>query len=187
MADYLIPTQLVVDERLDPAASAQVVVYDLNDTTNSTPLNLKDLNGNPLPNPIMTTANALSPAFYSPALEVKFVAPNTNLTLPVSSLDGYKAVAEQAADDANAAKQFVTGMSVGDVTTGDVPAVNIDQATGRFNFTLAKGPKGDKGDRGQVGPGGVPLVEDPADPGTFNYGTGLAEDSTDPGTFLIGA
>ena len=184
MADYPIPTQLVVDERLVPAANAQVTVYDLNDTNNTTPLALKDLNGNPLPNPISTTANALSPNFISPVTDVKFVSPATGLALPVVSVEGLRNAAQQAADQAAAARQFVTGITVA-ATAGAAAAAAIDSA-GKITFTLPQGAKGDKGDRGDMGPGGAPLVEDPTDPGTFNYGPGLAEDSTDRGTFLIG-
>ena len=184
MADYPIPTQLVVDERLVPAANAQVTVYDLNDTNNTAPLVLKDLNGNPITNPISTTANALSPNFISPVSDVKFVSPATGLSLPVVSVEGLRNAAQDAADQAAAARQFVAGITVGTVSSGTTPAVTFDNATGKFSFTLAKGPKGDPG---PVGPGGVPLVEDPSDPGTFNYGTGLKEDGADPGTFLIGA
>lgn len=144
MADYLIPTQLVVDEHLTPAANATVTVYDLNDTNNTTPLALKDLNGNPIPNPIQTTANALSPAVYSPVLEVKFVAPGTGLTLPVVSADGYKAAAEQAATDAAAAKSYVQGISVASVTQGDTAAATLDP-DGKFSFVLPQGAPGKDG------------------------------------------
>ena len=104
MADYPIPTQLVVDERLIPAANAQVTVYDFNDTANTTPLALKDMNGTPIPNPITTTANALSPSIIAPVPKVKFVVPTLGLSIPVVSTDGLEAAAQAAADEANAAK-----------------------------------------------------------------------------------
>ena len=104
MADYPIPTQLVVDERLVPAANAQVTVYDLNDTNNTAPLALKDMNGTPIANPITTTANALTPPIMVPVTDVKFVDPSTGLALPVISVEGLRNTAQAAATDAAAAK-----------------------------------------------------------------------------------
>ena len=144
MADYPIPTQLVVDERLIPAANAQVTVYDLNDTGNTAPLALKDMNGTPIPNPITTTANALTPPIMVPVTDVKFVDPASGLALPVISVEGLRSAAQAAADNANAAKQWVAGITVGTVAQGAAPAVTIDSA-GKFNFTLQKGADGRDG------------------------------------------
>ena len=155
MADYPIPTQLVVDERLVPAANAQVTVYDLNDTANTTPLALKDMNGNPLQNPITTTANALSPGLIAPVPKVKFVAPSNGLSIPITSTDGLEAAAQAAADNANAAKQFVAGIGVAATITGapgSSAAVAMDE-TGQMTFTV---PQGAKGDQGLPGPNAVP-------------------------------
>ena len=143
MADYPIPTQLVVDERLVPAANAQVTVYDLNDTNNTTPLALKDMNGTPIANPITTTANALSPNILAPVPKVKFVAPSTGLSIPVVSTDGLEAAAQAAADDANAAKAFVQGITVS-AAPGPEAAAAID-SNGKISFTIPQGPKGADG------------------------------------------
>ena len=146
MADYPIPTLLVADEKLRPAANAQVTVYDINDAGNTTPLNLKDMNGNPLLNPIRTTENALTPNIVSPVPKVKFVDPSTGLTVPVTSVDGLEAAAQQAADEANAAKQWVTGITAAatTLTPESTATATIDQA-GKITIGVPAGPQGPPG------------------------------------------
>ena len=179
---YAFESQLVIDPVSgDKAASASVTVYDANDTANSAPLVLTDLNGNPLSNPLTSTQEAFIPPFMAETYKVKLVG--GGLTVVAWSGEGL-------VTEAKAAKDFVAGIDVADTVTAPVgtpAAVTLDKSTGKFSFNIPQGPKGDKGDRGPVGPGAVPLVEDPSDPGTFNYGTGLKEDPSDAGTYLIGA
>lgn len=176
MADYPIESQLVINGSGQLIPGGKVYVYDEADTGNTTPLELTDPNGLPITNPITASAISTTPELRAPVLLVKMVGEN-GAQLTVMSAKGVVQIAQDA-------EAFVKGMTVGEVKTGTTPAAAIDPDTGAFSFTFPQGPKGDTG---PMGPGGVPLVEDPNDPGFFLYGTGLREDPTDPGFFLIGA
>jgi hypothetical protein len=175
---YTFDQQIVADAvTFQRAANAQVFVYDINDTGNTTPLALTDLNGLPLTNPLTSSADAAIPAFKADVPQVKLVG--GGLSVPAGSFDG-------VLKEVVAAKEYVQSIDVAETTVvepGVPAAVTLDKATGKFSFALPSGPKGEKGDRG---PSGIPMIEDASDPGTFNYGTGLKEDGADPGTFLIG-
>jgi hypothetical protein len=169
----------VIDKSGRLIPGGKVSVYDANDTANTTLLALTDLNGLPIANPVTASDLSITPAVDSPVPQVKFVAEDGG-AITVWSGQGML-------DRVEAVDSFVRGIDVAETVTAPVgapAAVTLDQSTGKFSFAIPQGPKGDPG---PPGPGGVPLIEDLADPGTFNYGTGLAEDSTDPGTFLIGA
>jgi hypothetical protein len=173
LADYPIESQLVINSSGQLIPGGKVYVYDSDDTANTTLLELTDPNGLPIANPLTASAISTTPEIRTPVLLVKMIGEN-GAALTVLSAKGVVQKAEEA-------EAFVKGITVSAVP-GTEASASVDE-TGKIALVL---PKGDKGDPGPRGPGGVPLVEDPNDPGTFNYGDGLVEDSTDPGTFLIG-
>ena len=105
---YAFESQLVIDPVSgDKAASASVTVYDANDTGNSAPLALTDMNGNPLGNPLTSTVDAFIPPFMADVYKVKLVG--GGLTVVAWSGEGLvveaKAAKESAADSAQAAQE----------------------------------------------------------------------------------
>lgn len=185
MADYPIESQLVLSLSGQPLPGGKVYVYDSDDTGNTTLLALTDPNGLPVTNPLTASGISITPEFRSPVALVKMVGEDGS-ALTVLSAKGVVEQANAAVDEANAAKTWVQGFTVGTVAAGDTPAATVTP-DGKLNLTLAKGDKGDKGDTGPMGPGGVPVIEDPDDPGFFLHGTNIVEDPDDPGFFLIGA
>lgn len=133
---YAFESQLVIDPVSGiKAANAAVTVYDANDTANSSKLALTDLNGNPLPNPLTSTADAFIPAFLSPSAKVKLVGGG----LVVVAWSGEGLLAE-----AQAAKQFVQGIGVASTITaapGTQASAKMDQS-GQLTLTIPEGKKG---------------------------------------------
>lgn len=104
---YAFESQLVIDPVSgDKAASASVTVYDANDTGNTAPLALTDMNGNPLANPLTSTVDAFIPPFMADVYKVKLVG--GGLTVVAWSGEGLVTEAKAAKDEANAAKDEAT-------------------------------------------------------------------------------
>lgn len=145
MTAYQFDSILVADPvTFQRAINATVTVYDVADTGNTTPLPLKDLNGLPLPNPLTSNADAFLPPFTTTSPHVKLVAGTLALA---------QASYEALLDEARAAKEFVSGISVAATQTaepGSPANVTIDES-GQFTFTIPRGDTGAAGDKGDPG------------------------------------
>jgi hypothetical protein len=139
LTTYAFDPQLVADPvTFQRAANASITVYDVADTSNSTPLALTDMNGLPLTNPLTSTADAIIGAFQTTSPQVKLVG--GGLSIPVGSF-------QSVLDQATAAKTFVQGIGVAATNTGapgSNAAVAID-TNGQFTFTVPQGPIGPAG------------------------------------------
>jgi hypothetical protein len=128
MADYPYEGQLIADPvTFQRATSAQITVYDISDTGNSTPLALKDMTGLPLANPLTSSGDAFTRPFFAPSQDIKMVG--AGLTVTASSPKGMR---DAAAASALAAQAAAT--NAGAAAAADI-AARI--AAGQF--------KGDKG------------------------------------------
>ncbi len=145
MTDYQFDPILVIDPVTHQRASnATVTVYAITDTANASPLGLKDVNGDPLPNPLSSNDEAIIPAFSTTSSHVKLVA---------GTLAVVQASYDAILDEARAAKEFVEGIGVKETLTGPAGSeavVSIDSA-GQFSFMIPKGEAGAKGDKGEPG------------------------------------
>ncbi|WP_324644140.1 hypothetical protein [Pseudarthrobacter sp. LT1] len=157
MTDFPYEGQLIADPvTFQRATNAQVYVYDANDTTNSTPLALKDASGLPTANPLTSSADAFVKPIYAPSQDIKYVG--AGLTVFVSSAKGMRDAAAASAADAEAARVQAAAAAAERVTAASV------NGSGKLILTKADaqtvdagsvvGPKGDKGDTGLQGPQG---------------------------------
>ena len=136
MTTYAFDPQLVADPvTFTRAAKASITVYDVGDTTNSTPLTLTDLSGLPLANPLTSTADAIIPAFMSTSPQVKLVG--GGLTIPVGSFDSVlsaataaQADAASSASSAASAASYAAGLLAGPLDGGNASSI----FTSSFNF-----------------------------------------------------
>jgi hypothetical protein len=107
LTTYAFDPQLVADPvTFQRAANASITVYDVADTSNSTPLALTDMNGLPLTNPLTSTADAIIGAFQTTSPQVKLVG--GGLSIPVGSyseLLNQVTTAQQAATNAQSSAQ----------------------------------------------------------------------------------
>lgn len=76
MTDYAFDMQLVVDpfNTSNVVANGQVYIYATSDTDNLAPLALKDPDGLPLSNPLISNANGFLGAFIATEPQVKWVS-----------------------------------------------------------------------------------------------------------------
>ncbi|SEI44488.1 Zinc carboxypeptidase [Arthrobacter sp. yr096] len=92
MTDYVHDQVLVADAAsFTRAPNSAITAYDANDAAETTPLALKDLNGLPLGNPMVSSADAFTPAFVTTSPQVKLVGGG----LSVLS-ESYKGVRDEA-------------------------------------------------------------------------------------------
>lgn len=104
MADYPYEGQLIADAvTFQRAPNAAITVYDANDTSNTTPLALKDTSGLPLANPLTSSADAFTRPFYAPSQDIKLVG--GGLTVFVSSAKGMRDAAAASAAAAEESRQ----------------------------------------------------------------------------------
>lgn len=130
MPDYPFEGQLVADPvTFQRATNGQIYVYDANDTTNSTPLALKDMTGLPLANPLTSSADAFTRPFYAPSQDIKLVG--AGLTVFVSSPKGMRdaaaaaaTAAQSAAANAAAAVESALSAAVADAEAAQAAATN---------------------------------------------------------------
>jgi len=99
VTDYPYAGTLVADPiTFQRAANAMITVYDANDTTNSTPLALKDTTGLPMANPVKSTGDAFIPPMLCPSEGRKLVG--GGLTVIEFSHKGMSDAAAAAASEA---------------------------------------------------------------------------------------
>lgn len=135
MTDYVHDQVLLADAaNFTRAPNASVTVYDANDASNSTPLALKDINGLALANPMVSSADAFTPAFVTTSPLVKLVG--GGLAVLSASYKGLrdealaaKAEAEAAAQDAAAAAELAQAPTDAQVDAG-VARANIPGQVG---------------------------------------------------------
>ena len=110
MTDYVHDQVLLADAvSFTRAPNSSVTAYDANDEAETTPLTLKDLNGLPMGNPMVSSADAFIPTFVSTSPLVKLVG--GGLAVISASYKGVRdeaiaakvAAQEAAADAAEAA------------------------------------------------------------------------------------
>lgn len=161
MPDYPYEGQLIADPvSFQRAVSAQVTVYDAADTTNSTPLALKDASGVPTTNPLTSSSDAFVKPIYAPSQDIKYVG--AGLTVFVSSAVGMRDAAEAAAAAAqDAANTAVTAVadSIATAAVDGAGALVLTKANGTtVNAGNVRGAKGDKGDPGAKGLDGANVL-----------------------------
>lgn len=158
MADYPYEGQLIADPvTFQRAVNASITVYDANDTTNSTPLALKDGSGLPLTNPLTSSADAFTQPFYAPSQDIKLVG--AGLTVFISSAKGMRDAAAAAA----AAASVAAGEA--EAAAGERVTAAVVNGSGKLILTKANGatqdagsvigPKGAEGLQGPQGPAGI--------------------------------
>jgi lysophospholipase L1-like esterase len=153
MADYPYEGQLIADPvSFQRAQSAQVTVYDAADTTNSTPLALKDASGLPTANPLTSSSDAFVKPIYAPSQDIKYVG--AGLTVFVSSAKGMRDAAAGAAAAAQEAANSAVAAAADRLATAAV------DGAGKLILTKASGATVDagnvKGAQGVQGPPGQP-------------------------------
>lgn len=161
MTDFPYDGQLIADPvTFQRATNAQVYVYDAADTTNSTPLALKDATGLPTSNPLTSSADAFVKPIYAPSQDIKYVG--AGLTVFVSSAKGMRDAAAASAEAAQTAADSATtaaGNTVASASVNGAGELVIQKASGAtVNAGLVKGAKGDKGDTGAPGLNGSNML-----------------------------
>ncbi|MFF1382759.1 hypothetical protein ACFVWT_04255 [Arthrobacter sp. NPDC058288] len=139
MTDYPYESQLVADPlTFQRAVNSSVTVYDIDDTSESTPLALKDLSGLPLANPVTSSADAFTPPFIAPADGVKLVG--AGLIVPVFSPKGIRDAAEASALAAQeaAGAAATAGAAAADAATAQLQAATTSAATSATAATTAQ-------------------------------------------------
>ncbi|MEW1813285.1 hypothetical protein AB0284_21590 [Pseudarthrobacter phenanthrenivorans] len=122
---YAFESQLVIDPITGAkAANASVTVYDANDTANSTPLALTDMNGTVLQNPLTSTADAFIPPFMADVYKVKLVG--GGLVVVAWSGEGLVTEAKAAKDAATAVANFKADKEDLDNYTPANPALTVN-------------------------------------------------------------
>lgn len=103
MPDYPYEGQLIADPvTFQRAINAAITVYDASDTSNTTPLALKEGSGLPLVNPLISSSDAFTKPFYAPSQDIKLVG--AGLTVFVSSAKGMRDAAASAASAAEGSR-----------------------------------------------------------------------------------
>jgi hypothetical protein len=145
MTDYAFDMQLVVDpfNTSNVVANGQVFIYDTTDTGNLAPLALKDPDGLPLSNPLMSNTNGFLGAFIATSPQVKWVS--GAFVGYFNSFTGLRDVALDAVAKLN-------GLAIGTVVTGEAGAPAAASVTGdatkQINLTIPRGPQGPQGAAG---------------------------------------
>lgn len=104
MTDYVHDQVLLADAAsFTRAPNSSVTAYDANDASNSSPLVLKDLNGLAMSNPMVSSADAFTPAFVTTSPQVKLVG--GGLAVLSQSYKGLRDEALAAKADAESAAQ----------------------------------------------------------------------------------
>lgn len=139
MTDYTYDSELVADPfTFQRAANAAITVYDVTDTSETTPLALKDLQGLPLPNPLTSSAEAFVPAFMAPSAQVKMVG--GGLRVVRSSFQGVRdeaIAAKAAAAESKLAAQTAASSAAAAVSTELAGAVGNATAAASSASTSA--------------------------------------------------
>lgn len=124
MTDYVHDQVLLADAAsFTRAPNSSVTVYDANDAAETTPLELRDLNGLAMSNPMVSSADAFTPAFIATSPQVKLVG--GGLAVLSESYKGVrdeavaaKTAAQAAAADAAAAIEMVQAPTDSQVDNG---------------------------------------------------------------------
>ena len=123
MTDFVHDQVLLADAAsFTRAPNASVTAYDANDAAETTPLDLKDLNGLPLGNPMVSSADAFTPAFVTTSPQVKLVG--GGLSVLSESYKGVRdeAVAAKGAAEAAAADAAESALNAQAPTDSQVDA-----------------------------------------------------------------
>jgi hypothetical protein len=158
MPDYPFDMQLVVDP-LNPfnvVPDASVTIFDPADEAETTPLDLKDPQGFPLPNPILSNHLAFTSPFTAELPQVKWRSgAYTGYFASYTGLRDEAVAAAESADDAAAASEAsaqaaidaANGFTVGTVTEGSPAAASFTGTAPnrQLHLTLPPGPAGADG------------------------------------------
>lgn len=173
MAEFVgaFPSSLALDDRNNVVREAEAYVYDVNDTNLASPLPVTDVQGVPFTGGKLVASNGIFPQFRTPAgvLEVYLksgdrVTQLTDISVPA------KAAVDAAAEATQAVGAAETAASAAETARADaIAAAEVLRDLAEHQ--------------------GAPLIEDPAEPGTFTIlnTAAIREDPAEPGTFLMGA
>lgn len=141
MADFVHDQVLLADAAsFTRAPNASVTAYDANDAANSTPLALKDINGLDLTNPMVSSADAFTPAFVTTVPQVKLVGGGLSVLsasyrglrdeaiAASASAEASKLAAESSATNAGAAASTILADAKSKVDTAASAAVKASEA-----------------------------------------------------------
>ncbi|WP_424448837.1 hypothetical protein [Microbacterium arborescens] len=172
MAEFVgaFPSTLALDERNNVVTEAEAYVYDVEDATLSSPLPVTDLQGVPFTGGKLVAANGILPQFRAPTGITQVYVRSGERVTQLTDLSVYADTSREAADRAG---QAATDAASAKTTAETASAEALAAAELLQEIALQQG---------------APLVEDPAEPGTFTIlnPRAIREDPDEPGTFLMG-